>query len=88
MIVNETIFVQGRPVGRLLVNTNSQEIAFQPAKPPSLLPDKQWSSVDEVKAAVTLAYFKPKKDETPGGDTEGFNFLAQDSINQTHQKRL
>lgn len=61
MILAETLHVSDRPVGRLLVNSLSGGISFQPAEAPSLLPDKPWSSVDEVKAAVTAAYSKTKK---------------------------
>ncbi len=63
MIVSETFHVSGRPVGRLMVNTNSQEIAFQPAESPSLLPDQSWSSVDELRTAMTVAYSNPANDE-------------------------
>ena len=54
----ETILVSGRPVGRLLVNTNSHEIAFQPTEAAKLLPDRDCSSVDELRQAVIQFYQK------------------------------
>ena len=81
----ETLHVSGRPVGRLLVNTNSQEIAFQAAELPSLLPDYSWDSVDELRAAVTAAYSKPVNDEDPSELTdEPSNPLDEDLINHTN----
>jgi len=82
MILAETIHVAGKPVGRLMVNTNSHEIAFQAAEAISLLPDQEWASVDELRAAVIAAYSKPEKEESPGGDTEAFSFFGKNT-NQT-----
>lgn len=56
MMLSETIHVAGKPVGRMIVNTNSHEIAFQAAESPSLLPDKEWDSVDQLKQAVIDTY--------------------------------
>lgn len=56
MILSETLHVDGRPIGRLLVNSQSQDISFQAAELPSLLPDRPWGTVDELRAAVTAAY--------------------------------
>jgi hypothetical protein len=67
MMLSETLHVSDRPVGKLLVNTNSQEIAFQAAESPSLLTNRSWKTVDELRAAVTAAYFKPANDEGISG---------------------
>ena len=56
MKITETIHVEGKPVGRLIVNTNSHEIEFQPAEATSLLPDQSWNSVDHLKLAIFAAY--------------------------------
>ena len=62
MKIVESIHVQGKPVGRLIVNTNSSEIAFQPTEATSPLPDQEWGSVDELRAAVTAFYTHKEKD--------------------------
>jgi hypothetical protein len=56
MMTSETIFVNGAPVGRIVVDTNSQEIAFLPAITPSKLPMKDRESIDELRNAVIAAY--------------------------------
>ena len=61
MKITETIHVEGKPVGHLIVNTNSHEIEFQPAEATSLLPDQEWGSVDELRVAVVNAYSKTTK---------------------------
>lgn len=66
-MLSETIHMAGRPVGRLLVNTNSQEISFQPHDTPSPVPDRDWESVDELRNAIARAYSEPEKDESPSG---------------------
>ena len=56
MIISETLLVKGQPVGRLILDTNSQEVAFQPNVSLSPLPNRHWSSVDKLRAAVVKAY--------------------------------
>lgn len=56
MILTETIFLQGAPVGVVRRDDFSGEIAFSPHKPPSKLPLREWKSVDELKAAVIREY--------------------------------
>ena len=51
MILAETVHMSGKPVGRLIVNTNSREIVFQPAEATVPLPDREWNSVEELRAA-------------------------------------
>ena len=56
MITTESIYVKGVPVGRIVIDTNSQEIAFLPTITPSKLPMKDWESIDELRNAVISAY--------------------------------
>ena len=63
MILAETIFLEGVPVGMLRQDSNSGQINFSPIKGKSPLSDQSWSSVDELKAAITAAYFDPINDE-------------------------
>lgn len=68
MRIAESVYVQGRPVGRLIVDTNSHEIVFQPRESPSRLPDQSWNSVDQLKQAVFAAYSYKKS--SPGLTSE------------------
>ena len=61
MIMIETIFLGGAPVGVVRQDTNTRQIAFSPIKGPSLLPVRERESMDEFKAAVIRAY----KNESP-----------------------
>ena len=56
MIITETIAVDGSPVGRLIQDTNSQEIAFLPRITPSPAPDRDWESIDQLRSAIITAY--------------------------------
>ena len=56
MILVETIFVSGKPVGVVRRDDYSGEIAFSPIKGKSRLPDREWKSVDELKQAVFREY--------------------------------
>lgn len=65
MILAETIFVGGAPVGVVRQDTNSRQIVFFPIDGKSPLPNRPWKSVDELRAAVVAAFSKPEKDESP-----------------------
>ena len=56
MMTSETVHADGVPVGRIVVETNTQEIAFLPAVSPSKLPEKDWTSLEELRNAVIAAY--------------------------------
>ena len=56
MITSESVFADGVPVGRIVIDTNSQEIAFLPTVTPSKLPMRDWESLDELRNAVITAY--------------------------------
>ena len=58
MILTETIFLGGAPVGVVLQDTNTRQIAFSPIKGQSPLSAKDWESMDELKVAVLNAYKK------------------------------
>ena len=58
MILVETIFIADAPVGVIRMDTFSKQIAFSPIKGKSRLPDREWTSVDEIKAAVIREYEK------------------------------
>ena len=56
MILAETIFLEGVPVGVVRQDTITRLFAFSPVFGRSRLPAKDWKSVDELKAAVLRAY--------------------------------
>ena len=56
MILTETIFVEGAPVGVVRQDINTRQIAFSPIEGQSRLPAKDWKSMDELKEAVIAAY--------------------------------
>ena len=58
MMTAETIFVDGVPVGRIVIETQSQEIAFIPTIFPSRLSAKDYASIDDLRNAVISAYSK------------------------------
>ncbi|MCH8056863.1 MAG: hypothetical protein IIB78_03220 [Proteobacteria bacterium] len=66
MIVAETIFVDSRPAGVLRQGSNSGQIGFSPLKGESLLPQKHWRDIDQLKAAVRAAY--SRNEEGPLND--------------------
>ncbi len=55
-MTSETIIVNDVPVGRIVVDTNAQRIAFLPAISPSKLPMRDWESIDQLRNAVITAY--------------------------------
>jgi hypothetical protein len=56
MMISETVFVNTRPIGRILMETVSQEVTFFPTISPSRLPAKDYASIDEMRNAVIAAY--------------------------------
>lgn len=56
VILTETIFVSGKPVGVVRQDTLTRLIAFSPIKGRSRLRDREWASIDELKAAVIREY--------------------------------
>ena len=54
--MTETIYINGEPVGVVRRCNKSNQVAFSPNSPPSKLPDRDWDSIDQLKAAVTKAY--------------------------------
>ena len=58
MILTETIFLEGAPMGVVRQDTNTRQIAFSPIKGQSRLQAKGWKSMDELKVAVLKAYKK------------------------------
>ncbi len=65
MMTSESIFVNGATVGRIVVDTNSQEIAFLPTVSPGKLPPKDYESIDEMRNAVIAVY----QDKDQGGES-------------------
>lgn len=61
MILTETIQVDGKPVGKIIVDSNVREIAFTPHEGQSRLPEQRWENVEQLKQAVIKAYSKIKK---------------------------
>ena len=56
MILVETIFFSGKPVGVVRQDTLTRQIAFSPIEGKSRLPDREWESIDQLKAAVIREY--------------------------------
>ena len=56
MILAETIFVDRQPVGIVRQDSNTQQIDFSPLKGKSLVTDRSWESIDDLKLAVFAAY--------------------------------
>ncbi len=67
MILAETIFVDQRPVGVVRRDSTTRQVAFSPTDGRSLLPERQWRDIDEMKAAVIKAYAKTKKTPVDAG---------------------
>jgi hypothetical protein len=64
MILAETIFVSSKPVGVIRMDTITREIAFSPIKEKSRLPEREWASIDELKAAVIREYTNENEQAT------------------------
>lgn len=56
MIQRESIFVDGEVVGIIRKDDYTGMLAFSATHPPSKLPDRAWSDIDELKQAVYVAY--------------------------------
>ena len=52
MILAETVFVRGAPVGVIRQDSNTNQVDFSPTDGKSLIQDRNWPSVDELKLAV------------------------------------
>jgi hypothetical protein len=63
MMPSETFYVDVNPIGRIVIDTNSQENAFLPAITSGKLPMQGFESVDELRNAVIAAY-QNKEQET------------------------
>ena len=65
MIIAETIFVDRLPIGRILMSSDSQDLAFhfEPAEPPSKLHKRIWQSIDELRIQIAAAYKNSGKDQ-------------------------
>ena len=60
MIISESIFKDRVPIGRIFSDTQTGLFAFSPTKGQSLLPDREWRDVDELKRAIYEAYRQGK----------------------------
>jgi hypothetical protein len=56
MHLTETIFIDDKPIGVVRQDSNTREIAFSPIEGQSRLPEREWASIDELKAAVIREY--------------------------------
>lgn len=65
MMIKETIFVDRFPVCKILVSSDSRDLAFlfEPAKPPSRLHKRIWPNIKELREAIVAAYKDPGKDQ-------------------------
>jgi hypothetical protein len=86
VILTETIFLGGVPMGVVRQDTNTRQIDFSPLKGKSPLPKRRWSSVDELTAAVIATY--SRKEKSPPGLTSGPSYpLDEDFANHANRKR-
>ena len=67
MILAETIYVDRQPIGMVREDSNTGQLDFSPHEGKSLLPQRQWRDIDELKAAVIKAYAKTKKTPVDAG---------------------
>ncbi len=56
MIIPETVFVDTYPVGNIVVDTASNQIAFIPRQSPSKLPQQDWQNLEQLRNAIAKAY--------------------------------
>ena len=56
MIISETMFVNGRPVGRLLENIYACRVTFQPAENNQRLATRVWRDVNTATRAIQNFY--------------------------------
>jgi len=61
MILAETIFVSGKPVGVVRQDTNTKQADFSPIDGTLMIQDRNWSSVDELRAVVQKVYSQKSK---------------------------
>ena len=76
MILAETIFVNQQPVGVVRQDSDSGLIDFSPTDGKSLIQDRNWSNVDELRAAVQKAY--SHKEKSPRGLTSGLSYALDE----------
>lgn len=62
MIVSETIYVDGEPIGVIRQDITTKQIDFSPIKSPSKLPQCDWRGVDQLRVAIDAAYKNTGKD--------------------------
>ena len=58
MTLTETVYFNGEPVGVIRQDTSTGQIAFSANNGQSRLPAQEWDSIDQLKAAVNVAYSK------------------------------
>ena len=79
MKIVESVHVAGKPVGMIHQDSNTGQLDFSPHEGKSLLPQRQWRDIDELKAAVIKAYSKTKKTPVDAGALK----LLPSCINKT-----
>lgn len=84
MILTETIFFKGAPIGVVRQCSLTEQINFSPLKGKSQLTDRSWDSVDQLKQAVIKTYSKKKK--TPA-IKPGLSVPLARTTNHTHNAR-
>ncbi len=56
MMLSETIYVGGVPVGVARQDTTSKQTTFSPTEIPSKVKPRSWRGIDQLKNAVSAAY--------------------------------
>lgn len=56
MNLAESVFVDAIPVGKIVVDTASNQIAFIPRQSPCKLPQQDWQNLEQLRNAIVKAY--------------------------------
>ena len=58
MILSETLFIQGKPAGKVCTDTNIGQVTFKPIAGHKRLAARKWKSMYACQKAVTKDYAK------------------------------
>jgi hypothetical protein len=63
MLIRETLFFKGHPLGKICQNSNTGDVTFMPAKDSNSLASRKWRTVRDCRRAV----IKTCQKENPPG---------------------
>ena len=55
MLLSESLFYHGKPLGKICQNSNTGYVTFVPAKDPDSLASRKWRTVNGCRRAVIKA---------------------------------